>query len=225
MVQRLRLEQGRTSSFLLFLNFIMFTVVNHTDQEKENASMAVHRFQNGDEKAFATIYDHFYQRVYFFALRFVQEPDARDVTSEAFIKLWNKREDFDDLEAIGSFLFVLVRNRCFDMLRHEVVKNEKQPELIRLLESSNENDLFLEQVRAELIRLIYREVEKLPARMKEVFLLSFAEGLKPAEIATRLQISTQTVSNQKLTAIKLLKAALGNHASILLLLVLLHAAE
>lgn len=187
--------------------------------------MAVHRFQDGDEKAFATIYDHFYQRVYFFALRFVQEPDARDVTSEAFIKLWNKREELSTLEAISGFLFVLVRNRCFDLLRHEEVKNQKRPELIRLLESSQENDLFLEQVRSELIRLIYQEVDKLPGRMKEVFLLSFAEGLKPAEIATRLRISAQTVSNQKLSAIRLLKAALGDRATLLLLLILLHSAE
>lgn len=177
----------------------------------------------GDERAFAKVYDHFHQRVFFFALRFVQENDAKDVTSEAFAKVWARRTQFTALDGIGTFLFVLVRNRCLDLVRHQVIKARKHEELIHLLESSHEEDLFKEEVRAALIRHIYNEAQKLPPRVKEIFLLSFEAGLKPSEIAGKLQISVQTVSNQKLNAIRLLKAALGEHSSVILMLVLLSA--
>ncbi|MBV4358893.1 RNA polymerase sigma-70 factor [Pinibacter aurantiacus] len=180
-------------------------------------------FQHGDERAFTQLYDQFYERLYFFACRFVNEAEAKDVTSEAFIQLWNKRANFDSLASVRHFLFVVVRNKCFDILKHEIVKTKKHDELVYLLDKSDEDALFLEQVRSELIRMIYNEVDKLPPKMKEIFLLSFAEGLKPGAIAQRLQISVQTVSNQKLSAIKILQAALGNQSLLLSLLILLYA--
>ncbi len=51
-------------------------------------------------------------------------------------------------------------------------------------------------------------MDKLPEKMKEVFNLSYKEGLKPARIAELIQINVQTVKNQRVNAIKLLKNAL-----------------
>lgn len=177
----------------------------------------------GDEQAFATIYQHFHQRAFLFARKFVTEQDAKDITSEAFIKIWNKRTELDNIQSISGLLFSMVRNRCIDLVRHQVMKDQKQEEIINLLESSEENDLDIEQVKAELVRKIYDEVEKLPARTKEIFLLSFQQGLRPALIAQRLQLNVQTVRNQKLTAIKLLQEALGQRANLLYLLILFSA--
>lgn len=191
--------------------------------EPNTSETIVAAFQHGDERAFTQLYDQFYERLYFFACRFVNEAEAKDVTSEAFIQLWNKKGNFDTLAAVRHFLFVVVRNKCFDILKHEMVKSRKHDELVYLLDKSEEDVLFLEQVKSELIRLIYTEVDKLPPKMREVFLLSFAEGLKPAAIAERLQISVQTVSNQKLSAIRILQAALGNKSLLLSLLVFLYA--
>lgn len=188
-----------------------------------NEADVIRRLMEGEESAFNTVYDHFFQRVYFFARRFVSEAEAKDVTSEAFVQLWQRKETFTSLKGISNFLFVLVRNQCFNLLRRQVIKERKHADLLHLLETSEAPDLFVEQVRAALIRHIYAEVDKLPARMKEIFLLSFDEGLKPADIATRLQLSVQTVSNQKLSAIRLLKAALGERGPLLSLLLLCSA--
>lgn len=178
------------------------------------------RLAKGDEQAFTNIFRHYHQRVYYFALKFVEEQDARDVAAESFIQLWNKRSEFGETSSIANFLFVATRNRCYNILRTRITHDRKQAELISQLEQTAEPDLFIEQVRAELIGLIKEEVAKLPARMKEIFLLSFEEGLKPAEIASRLQLSVQTVSNQKLTAIRLLREALGSRNIFLLLLII-----
>lgn len=187
----------------------------------EDGVNVVARFAAGEEGAFTTLFDHYRQRLYYFALRFVTEADAQDIVSEAFIGLWQKRADFVHPAAVQHYLFVAVRNRCLKLLRHELVKMHHQDEMLHRLETMGEEQLDLERLTGELVKHIYAEVAQLPPRLREVFLLSFRDGLKPADIAARLQLSVQTVSNQKLSAIRLLRQALGDRAHLLSLLVLL----
>ncbi|MBO9632454.1 MAG: RNA polymerase sigma-70 factor [Chitinophagaceae bacterium] len=177
----------------------------------------------GNEDAFTEVYKRLYQRIYLFANKFVdQAADAQDLTAETFAQLWQRRQTFSSMDAVRAFLFVTVRNRCFNLLRHRNMKEERRSELLQLLESEDTGDFYLEQVHIEVMRRIYAEVEKLPPRMKEIFLLSYQEGLKPAQIAERLQIKVQTVTNQRVSAIRLLQSVLrGDPLAIAFLLLLL----
>jgi len=181
----------------------------------------IDRLGGGDEKAFNAIYDHYVERLYYFALRFVESEEAKDIVSEAFILLWDKRADFDHSKRLQHYLFLLVRNKCFNYLKRELMKLNKQAEVLRQFEMTDEEDLDLEHLKTELVSRIYQEAEALPTRIRQVFLLSFAEGLSPTAIAEKLGLSIQTVKNQKLTAVRLLKAALGERALLLSMLILL----
>ena len=177
-------------------------------------------FNKGDEAAFKTVYHRYRYRVYEYARKWLSETqDAEDVTADTFIKLWNKKHDFESFENITGFLLVTARNSCIDILRHQKKKAEKETEI--QYQYSQYNDFSVLEIKEDFLKLIYAEVEKMPTKMKEVFLLSYAEGLKPQEIAQKLNLSVQTVSNQKTNAIKLLKQAFANRPA-LLLFVLLH---
>ena len=180
------------------------------------------RFISGERAAFTAVYNDLYFRVYEFAGKYVPTgADAEDITADSFVKLWQKRSEFDSLDHIRAFLFTTAKNACLNFLQHSKVKDSKHAEILRSLSALQRDSFTLEAIRAELMQLVYQEVEKLPAKMKQVFLLSYKEGLKPAEIAERLQISVQTVSNQKINAINLLKTALGNTPLLLALLLCL----
>lgn len=180
------------------------------------------QFRAGNEAAFTELYHQFYKRVFYFAQRYVGEADAQDVTADAFIELWNKRTDFEEIKHLAKFLFIVVRNRCFDMSRRKKSRYERLAELALLMEQKVPETPFYEhQVRALLLELLEKEVLQLPEKTREVFLLSFREGLKPAQIAERLGLSVKTIKNQKLSAITLLKAAVANHPLQALLVVLL----
>lgn len=43
--------------------------------------------------------------------------EAADVVQETFLKYWNKHKDFDDYRKIKSFLYVVVRHACLNLLR------------------------------------------------------------------------------------------------------------
>jgi len=174
----------------------------------------------GDQDAFTALYQRFYRQVLHFARRYTDETEAQDITADAFVQLWRKRAEFTHIKAVSSFLFVTARNRCYDLIRHKQVKSRHERELLAMMDDHYHNDFFLVQVRLEMAKLLREEIEKLPEKMREVLLLSFRDGLKPAQIAEKLNISVKTVSNQKLSAIKILKSALHHYPleSLLLLL-------
>lgn len=170
---------------------------------------------SGNEQSFNSIYKRYAQRMLFFAMRYITEDDAKDAVAEAFIALWERRTDFSNIRALQHFLFVTVRNRCINIAKREEVRMHNQSQLSYQLGNVGETELEIERLSGELVRYVYREIEKLPPRQREIFLLSFRDGLKPGQIAEKLNINVQTVSNQKLTIIRLLRHALGPHARLL----------
>jgi RNA polymerase sigma-70 factor (ECF subfamily) len=186
-------------------------------------SEILHQLALGDSNAFTIVYRQYYQRIFYYARTFLPDKeDAEDITADTFVKLWNRRAYFQSMPAINSFLHITARNSCLDFLRHNKVKAEKQEELIRQIELLDRS--HLQQTRDELLKLVQKEVSKMSARMKQIYHLSYNEGLSPAEIAEQLNISVQTVSNQKTTVIKNLKKVLGHRISIPLMFLLLESA-
>ena len=183
-------------------------------------SEILHRLASGDPDAFTLVYKQYYKRIYYFAKTFLPDrEDAEDITADTFVKLWDRRDSFHTMGALSSFLHITVRNRCFDFLRHCRVKAEKQADLIAQLQPHEHSPLH--ETREELLTLVQQEVTKMSAKMKEIFHLSYHEGLSPSEIAENLQVSVQTVSNQKTSVLNTLRKALAQHSSLTLLVLLL----
>lgn len=182
----------------------------------------VRGLNSGDQGAFEAIYADYYERVYYFAKRYVEPEEAQDITAETFLALWDRREHFDHIAKITQFLFVTTRNRCYNVIKRDGHKHRYAAEMTLLMESDNgKNFYFEQQVRNELIKLLHMQVNLLPPKTREVFLLSFEEGLMPAQIAQRLGLSVKTVKNQKLTAVKVLREALAGHQLDLIFVLLL----
>lgn len=177
------------------------------------------KFSEGSEAAFSAIYRHYYFQVYQFAKRWLPErKDAEDVTADTFVKLWDRRESFDNFDNLGGFLYLTVRNACFDLLRRRQLRTSKEEEVLRRFQDDKETDFTIQQVREEFFRLVYDKVDRMPPKMKEVFLLSYREGLKPAEIARLLNLSVNTVGNHKANAIRILRQALPGSPALTALL-------
>lgn len=182
----------------------------------------IHSFQQGDENTFAEIYNLHFSAIYYYARHFLPDAqEARDITAETFVKLWKLRANFDNIYKIKTFLHITTRNACIDVLRHKKWKAGKHQELIQLLMDDNESMVVRNNspmaaatkfvnglVEGELLTLLYRAIENLPPQRKIIFKMSFLEGIKNAEIAARLNISVQTVQNQKAIALKFLRLAI-----------------
>ncbi len=186
---------------------------------KSAGELLIHSFQQGEESAFAAIYNLHFNGIYYYARHFVTDAqEARDITAETFVKLWKLRANFDNIHKIKTFLHITTRNACIDALRHQKWKAGKLQQLIQLLMEDNESMVTRNNspmaaapkfvnglVEGELLRRIYEEIENLPPQRKTIFKLAYLEGMKNPAIAAKLNISVQTVQNQKTIALKFLR--------------------
>jgi RNA polymerase sigma-70 factor (family 1) len=168
-------------------------------------------FHRGEEAAIRQVYQLHFKLLCFFAERITgDKEEAQDVVADSFIKMLQKREAFQNLSNIKSFLYLTTKNASINQLksRNRHAAAHKQ---IHFLNSEGEEaeDLVKEElIRLEVLAAIHAEIENLPGRCKDIFKLLFIEGLSTEAIGKRLNISPQTVRSQKARALELIKSEL-----------------
>jgi RNA polymerase sigma-70 factor (ECF subfamily) len=190
-----------------------------------NESDLVYRLAHDDRQAFEILYQQYFLSVFRFANRFVNDrAAAEDITTESFVKLWNKRNDFDVNEKLKSFLFVATKNACLNYLRGEKRLAHNQQQLEAALALETENNFAQHPVTENVYQYLYEEIEKLPPKMKTILQLHL-QGLSNDEISAQMNIAEKTVRNLKVEAIKLLRIAILKRDLSLLALVLYYFHE
>lgn len=180
----------------------------------------IYSLQGEDRKGFSFLYNLYYLRIFYFIQKFVDNAqEAEDITADCFVKLWQYSQA-NAIKNVKSFLHVTARNACLDHLKAKRTHSQKENEISWLAEQESRSNFQLAEIKAEVLQEIYAEIEKLPNTSKEVFKLSFIEGMKNSEIATLLNLSEQTVYNQKAMALKGLRLAMRDKEWIFLIAML-----
>jgi len=96
--------------------------------------------------------------------------EVEDIAQNAFIKLWEEREGFDSLVAIKSFLYKVVRNFAFNVLKHNKIK-QKYSNVIEM-EFAKEYNPIDDIIRQEVYTQVLEVFEELPTACKQVYSLS-----------------------------------------------------
>ena len=178
--------------------------------EKVNLPELLSSFKKGDKDAFSQIFNHFYQPLCYFGQRIIgDDAGTEDIVQDVFVRLWQKYRDFETIESLKSFLYVSVKNACFNSLESNVVKLKHQS-YVTANGGDEETTILHSLIRAEVLRQVFDAVETLPEQCRKVIKMTFEEGKKPKEIAEELGITISTVNNQKMRGISLLKDRLPN---------------
>lgn len=178
--------------------------------------------KSNDSRVFDYLFNEYYTQLQYFAERLVgSREEAQDIVITVFRKFWNIRDNFQTSNNIKAFLYITIRNQCLDFLRYRQrlneVKKEYESHLLSADEIKQSEHLIIE---SDLINKIYKEVQKLPNRCREIFILTYFKGLKTKEIASVLQISESAVTTQRSLAIKYLKHAFSQEGYVFFFLVL-----
>ncbi|MDR0575901.1 MAG: RNA polymerase sigma-70 factor [Tannerella sp.] len=134
-----------------------------------------------------------------FAEKFVSPFYAEDIVHDVFLKLWDRQIFLLPTDEVKRILYVSVKNACIDHIRklnqeqEYIDKRIVQLKLDELHYYEASDELFM---RDDLLGILLQKIEELPERSREIFKMSYLEGLKASEIAERLNISTRTVENQ-----------------------------
>ena len=147
----------------------------------------------------------------FYAGKYVNAVTAEDLVQDVFLKVWQKRTFLFLKEGIKTYLYRSVQHACLDYLKHQEVKGDyinavtTKLKIEEIYYNDDPQSLFAEDERLE---LIYKEIDKLPDKCREIFTMSYLEERKTSEIAVLLNISTRTVEVQLYKALKILRGIL-----------------
>lgn len=158
------------------------------------------------------------------------QDDASEIVNDAFIALWEKRNQLALDDSIKSYLYTIVKNKSINFLKKKRMVFEETDVLTSIV---NKNPNIQEQLEGkEMEHLIFKTIDKLPRKCKQIFILSRKEQLSNKEIGEIMGITPKTVENQITIAIKSIKQSIqkqddykpinGNTLLILITLALSH---
>ena len=183
---------------------------------QEQTSIKIQGLTVGDRKVYQQIFDTFYHSLCLFTHRFIDDLSVcEDCVQEAFISLWDNREEMASAAHVKSFLYQVSRNNALNHLKHERVKSEYMAKGVQELESQV---CFINYVIEEEAERILAETElDWSQKSREIFKLAM-QGKDNEEIARLLGVSENTVKTQKKIAYKKLKQKIAEVTMLLLLL-------
>ncbi len=141
-----------------------------------------------------------------FVMKMVSPEEAEDIVDNVFMAMWEKQLRFNDLNHLKAFLFRAVYNQAITLVNHKKYVNRTMREMPR--EEWDEDNYLRNRIETEVYMEVVQAVEQLPERCREVFKLSYVDGLKVSEVARKLSISEDTVKTQRLKARKQLQEIL-----------------
>jgi RNA polymerase sigma factor (sigma-70 family) len=167
-----------------------------------SADELIDDLSKGNPEALGKLSNIFSPALLGFATKLLHEQFmAKDILQDVYLKLWQRQEKFDSLESVKKYLYVAVRNACINQNEKYRVRQGN----VVLSDQVEPDDVMRKLILSEYLGIIYQVVEELPDRLKQVFLLTFEDGLSPEEIAVGLNIPKQTVKNRKVEVYKILR--------------------
>ena len=165
----------------------------------------INKLQKGDETAFKELVEKYSDALFGYALTLSgNHHTANDIVQEVFISTFEYRKKLNHKYSIESFLYKSTHNKFIDLYYKNKSRSKlhEQYRLIlnQLLINPEENRLMLERMR--------REIENLPKKIKDIFVLSKTNGYTNLEISETLGISVKTVESNITKAYKILKKKL-----------------
>lgn len=171
--------------------------------------------REGDEKAFAEMFRHFYDRLLHFSIQYVYAREvAEEIVSDVFVKIWNRRTELEKVTNLEVYLFVSVKNRSLNYLeQYSSLRISPLNDDSGISQLTNSIDPERAMEWKEILFKMDQEVSRLPDQCRRVFRLIKEEGFKYKDVAEILSISPRTVETQLFRAMKRLNEVVGPYLS------------
>ena len=155
-----------------------------------------------------TLYESFYQRLFLYALTFLDnEDEAKDTVSEVFSKVWSEWKKCGHAEQVTqAFLYRLTRNKCLDILRHDKARRNYVAFLDKMPSFENDDDVVLYEDR---IIQLKQAIENLPEPGKTILHCCYFKHLTYQQTAELLNLTQVVVKKNMLKVFKILRKELN----------------
>lgn len=174
------------------------------------------KVKNQDPEAYGQFYDVYVAKIYrFIFFKVNSAPDAQDLTSEVFLKLWQCIKEGKEIRNLNAFIYMIARNSVIDFYRQRT----KDRESVSLNDNDagdikdEKKDLWQEKMLSSDMESILKGLERLKDEYKEVIILRFLDDLSISEMGQILNRSNGSIRVLLHRATKALKENLNERIS------------
>ena len=178
---------------------------NSPSQISLHEQRLVTRFQAGEPEALSALYETHVDRVYAYARHLLgNREDAEEVTSEAFLRAFEKAATYRGESPFRGWLFGIARNLCMDRLR--------QPKLLLMEpeESERASDNGRSASQMETGILVRRALSEISEEHRLILMLCDVEQWDAKEVAEMQQKSLPATKSLLYRARRALRARLAD---------------
>lgn len=180
--------------------------------ELDEDQVLIKKTLRGDRRAFEELMRKYEKRIFSFVVRMVRNEDtAVDLTQDFFFKIYTVLDKYNYEYKFSTWAYRI----CYNLVIDHIRKNQAQVDSLDdesvsgrdLLESDNvsREDGFKALDRAETRETVWRIVDQIPLKFRELILLRYIQELKYEEIAEITALPVGTVKNRIFKAKEILK--------------------
>jgi RNA polymerase sigma-70 factor (ECF subfamily) len=170
----------------------------------------VERVRTGDQRAFKLLVERYQRKVFSIAVGMLKDKeDARDVSQEAFVKVYRYIEYFKGDASFYTWLYRITVNLCIDAIRKkgsakgnshvefdEGIKMDMAEANIGALGSRLGTNPQKSALRAELADRLTSAIGQIPETHRQILLLREVEGMSYEDLSRTLKIPKGTVMSR-----------------------------
>lgn len=128
------------------------------------------------------------------ALRITLNPaEAEDVVQDTMLRVWNRREQWEQLDSIEAFCLTICRNLSLDKVRRMSRQEQTLDESYAPADHSYTSNPEEQAVQRDRVKLVRQLVNRLPEKQRIVMQLRDIEGKSYRDIAEIMGITEEQV--------------------------------
>ena len=164
------------------------------DQIIYDDDVMLDKIREGDKQTYRLLFENYYKVLILYATSLTKnEPKAEDLVQNVFINLWTKRDTLEIRSSIKSYLYKSVYNLFINDYRKEL-RNDNVLDKIHYEVLQQSIDEEEHSIKSKL-DWVNKEINALPPKSKEIFVMNKRRGLTYKEISKILDISENTVES------------------------------
>jgi RNA polymerase sigma factor (sigma-70 family) len=167
-------------------------------QKNETAeSRLFEDFRKGKTEAFTGLYDLYAQLLFNYGMKLTTDRELlKDCIQEVFVKIYNKRNELDEVLNLKSYLLISLKNKLCDESRKRIHLSDVSLDNIDIISTDNVEKNYLAHEKEQYENaLLSRLMNKLSPRQRQAVELYYFEERKYEEICSILKMNYQSVRN------------------------------
>jgi RNA polymerase sigma-70 factor (ECF subfamily) len=185
-------DNGRRFVETRFLEALPF--MTPTEKNTDLAAL-LKKSQAGDHEAMEKIYELYRRSLFNLAYRHTYNlAVAEDLLQDIFIKIFTNLGNVQDEKTFAAWMYRIAVNTCYSFLRDRKGRASRTIALSSV--EGRKEEAVYDRHEESLKKPLDEAIERLPSRLKTVFLLHDVQGFKHEEIAGMLGLTVGTSKSQ-----------------------------